>query len=646
MAGSSDHQSSDMRTKLEFPVWYRSFSKSYVAWANAPSDLKTPLLLQGPALAKAEDWLLVAPDKLSESEKRFIVRSISLRARGAGDTPSAPGAASKKRWQWRRSSDRSFWQLYAVLALGLWFFAPDIIRDVMEQSLNAPEVFSDQRAPQRKATPPPHVADAQPEPAAAPVEQTVAPGDDTVAPSSDEPTPAAAPAPVVAPPAPPVSRAVRLVDLTQQLITAGRGRDALLIGIEAGELALADGEAGAKEAAAATALLARAMATREQLEPLAPRSVTQATALFCDDARALLTVSGDNAISIWPAGSRRAARLVLPLESLDGAGLDRDCRRALLPNADFNIEVRSLAGGRAGPDLHGHEATITAASFSPDGTAIVTASKDGTARIWDARSGRMRHLLSGHDWHVVAAEFSRDGRRVLTAASDMTARIWDAASGREVARLGHQGVVTSARFSADGSRIVTTAWDGFVRLWDAASGSLLQTYSLPGGLVSAELSRDGRWLATAAGDGGLQLWDAVTGEARHALPDASSRQMLFTPDSSRLIVLSWTEGVSVIDVANGARVGRPADSEQNVVAIKLGTGGRSLVAITAAGTRSSWPLPASAEEAIAQAKAIAPACLTADERRIHGLDGEQPAWCASIRARGAAIPRAPAMPLD
>src|SRR5262245_3300547 len=81
MASVSPQPPGAIRSTLEFPVWHRAFAKTYNAWANAPADLKTPLLLQGAALAKAEGWLLAMPDKLSESEKRFIVRSIAQRAK-------------------------------------------------------------------------------------------------------------------------------------------------------------------------------------------------------------------------------------------------------------------------------------------------------------------------------------------------------------------------------------------------------------------------------------------------------------------------------------------------------------------------------------------------------------------------------------
>ena len=61
--------------------------------------------------------------------------------------------------------------------------------------------------------------------------------------------------------------------------------------------------------------------------------------------------------------------------------------------------------------------------FSPDGARVLTASGDGTARLWDAATGAETAVLRGHGSGVRARLFSPDGARVLTASEDGTAII-------------------------------------------------------------------------------------------------------------------------------------------------------------------------------------------------------------------------------
>src|ERR1700691_2043548 len=128
--------------------------------------------------------------------------------------------------------------------------------------------------------------------------------------------------------------------------------------------------------------------------------------------------------------------------------------------------------------LVGHSGLVNDVAFSADGSRIVTASWDGTARVWDTKTGDKLAVLVGHKAWVNSAAFSPDGSRVVTASADKTARIWNAKTGALLTTLtGHTDWVRTAAFSPDGSRVVTAADDNTARVWDAETGALVATLS-------------------------------------------------------------------------------------------------------------------------------------------------------------------------
>ena len=82
--------------------------------------------------------------------------------------------------------------------------------------------------------------------------------------------------------------------------------------------------------------------------------------------------------------------------------------------------------------MKGHQGALEKAMFSPDGTKVVTAARDGTARIWNARSGKQLFVLPVAG-RFPTATFSPDGTRVLTASWEHGSAIWDAHDGRQLA---------------------------------------------------------------------------------------------------------------------------------------------------------------------------------------------------------------------
>jgi WD40 repeat protein len=107
--------------------------------------------------------------------------------------------------------------------------------------------------------------------------------------------------------------------------------------------------------------------------------------------------------------------------------------------------------------------------FSLDGTRVVTASDDNTARVWDATTGKLLLPPLTHQGTVHSAVFRADGARIVTASWDRTARVWDAVTGRPLSPpIEHPDSVNSAVFNPDGTRILTMGDDEIARIWEIA----------------------------------------------------------------------------------------------------------------------------------------------------------------------------------
>lgn len=150
-----------------------------------------------------------------------------------------------------------------------------------------------------------------------------------------------------------------------------------------------------------------------------------------------------------------------------------------------------------------HGNTIYDFAFTRDGSRLLTWSEDGMARIIDPENGTVLHVLqhrragalgnfSRFSNPVWLAKWNRDDTRIMTASSDGTARIWDAADGQPLLILEHPAPVRTAAWSDDESLILTTDDNNTTYTWDALTGRL--RLSVPG--IVPILSEDGAFVLT------------------------------------------------------------------------------------------------------------------------------------------------------
>ncbi len=268
--------------------------------------------------------------------------------------------------------------------------------------------------------------------------------------------------------------------------------------------------------------------------------------------------------------------------------------------ASVNIleEIRAADPARA--ILAGHSGPVRRLEYAADGRRIVTASLDGTARIWDARTGVQLLVLPAnlHKPHnpgyfniVKTAVFSPDGSHVLTASGNGTAGVWDAESGAAILTLSdHLEDLQAAAYSPDG-RLIAAGYRGGVRVISASSGVGVRDLAGPTGTPSSvEFSPDGTRIAAALDDGTVRVWRMPTGEPLRVLTghQASVLTAVFSPDGARILTASDDRTARIWDARTGRELLTLSGHRDSVTGAVFSPNGRLVATVSRDTTVRIW----------------------------------------------------------
>ncbi|MEZ4733274.1 MAG: effector-associated domain EAD1-containing protein [Caldilineaceae bacterium] len=243
----------------------------------------------------------------------------------------------------------------------------------------------------------------------------------------------------------------------------------------------------------------------------------------------------------------------------------------------------------------GHTASITESTWSQDESKVLTRSEDGTVRIWDAATGQELVKIAVYKRSVFQAIWSQDERKILTSSADNTTRVWDAATGQELVKLAE---VTQATWSQDERKILTNGTDGTARIWDAATGQeLLRLVGHTTSVTQATWNQDESKILTSSTDGTARIWDAATGQELLKLTGHIDpmTQATWSQDENKILTSSIDGTARIWDAATGEELVKLAGHTDPVTSATWGRDESKVLTSSIDGTARIWDTAASQE---------------------------------------------------
>jgi WD40 repeat protein len=188
---------------------------------------------------------------------------------------------------------------------------------------------------------------------------------------------------------------------------------------------------------------------------------------FSPSGKTFATSSYGGGAAIWDGESGRRIRVLDPKRSVvNSIEYSGDGNEILVAPRGGAWTLLDSSTGRAKLTVGGPDSDQ--ARYSPDGRRILTWSGK-TATLWQAETGKVISRLAGHAFQISAATFSPDGQRIATASWDETVRLWDGQTGDEIALYrGHMGRVYDVSFSPDGNFLLSADMDGTAKIFPAS----------------------------------------------------------------------------------------------------------------------------------------------------------------------------------
>jgi WD40 repeat protein len=188
---------------------------------------------------------------------------------------------------------------------------------------------------------------------------------------------------------------------------------------------------------------------------------------FSPDGSLIATSSEDDTVRVWNPDNGALLQTLEHDMNVENVVFSPDGEILASASNDSLVQLWNVADWSLLHTLDDFSAAVYGLAFSPDGKTLATAGggEEFAVQLWNRDDWSLSQSMTGHSDLVSSLEFSPATPLLISASFDGTIKLWDISDGTLMHTLGDMGSVVKVAFAPDSTAFVSASAGEPSRVW-------------------------------------------------------------------------------------------------------------------------------------------------------------------------------------